>query len=240
MYHLTVTNRQSLLLFKKALIVFAFINFTCYLNAQSVGINTLTPDPSAALDIESSTGGLLIPRMTTAEISALSSPADGLMIYNTDLENSVMFVQGTAYELYNKTAGTVITLLSGVAPTFWTSIDNLSLTELLGLDIHRIQMDLTDASEIRIVANVTGLTLGLGGELSIALQYSTDGGSNWTYVDSSSFGPALSISVDGLIVTPWTEIDAAAKQDVQLRLVGQATGGVITQAGLGLVMLEIR
>ncbi|MEP2278178.1 hypothetical protein [Maribacter sp.] len=225
---------------KNAFVVVLFILLFNVSNAQSVGINTLTPDPSAALDIQSTTGGLLIPRMTTAEISSLVSPADGLMVFNSDLGNSMMFMGGAPYKLYNQTAGTVITVLSGIAPTFWLNIDNLSLTEFLGLDIHRFQMDLTDANEIRIVANVTGLTLGLGGELTIALQYSTDGGTTWTYVKSSSFGPALSISVDGLIVTPWTEIDAIAKQDVQLRLVGQASGGIITQAGLGLVMIEIR
>lgn len=232
--------KPELQLFKNYFIVILLIVFSYSAKAQSVGINTLTPDPAAALEIQSTTGGLLMPRMTTVEMDALVSPPDGLMVYNTDLNNSMMFVQGVPYELYNKTAGTVITILSGIAPTFWTSIDNLSLTEFLGLDVHRIQMDLSDASEIRIVANVTGLTLGLGGELSIALQYSTDGGSNWTYVNSSSFGPSLSISVDGLIVTPWTNIDTAAKGDVQLRLVGRATGGIITQAGLGLVMLEIR
>jgi len=239
-----MTPKQSPSKFKRikqntgfTILLFLAINMS---NAQSVGINTLTPDPSAALDIQSTTGGLLIPRMTTAEISALVSPADGLMVYNTDLNNSLMFVQGSPYKLYNQSAGTVITMLSGIAPVFWTSIDNLSLTEFLGLDVHRIKMDLTDANEIRIVANVTGLTLGLGGELTIALQYSVDDGSTWSYVKSSSFGPALSISVDGLIVTPWAEIDAIAKQDVQLRLVGKATGGVITQAGLGLVVLEIR
>ncbi|WP_289063416.1 hypothetical protein [uncultured Zobellia sp.] len=225
---------------KNYFIVILLIVFSYSAKAQSVGINTLTPNPSAALDIESTTGGLLIPRMTTAQISALSSPADGLMVYNSDIANTVMFYQGTPYELYNKGAGTVITVLSGIAPTFWTSISHLSLTEFLGLDIHRMQVDLSEASELRITANVSGVTLGLGGSLSIALQYSTDGGSTWTYVDSNSFGPELSISVDGLIVTPWTDIDLAARQDVQLRLVGRATGGVITQVGLGMVMLEIR
>ncbi len=237
---LKVFTSKIKVLNKQKNIFFILFLITCYSNAQSVGINTLTPDPSAALDIQSTTGGLLMPRMTTAEIDALVDPADGLMVYNTDVNNSVMFVQGAPYKLYNQTAGTVITVLSGIAPTFWLNIDNVEATELLGLDIHRIQMDLTDAKEIRIVANVSGLTLGLGGELSIALEYSTDGGVSWTYVGSNSFGPTLSISVDGLIVTPWTEIHNSAKQDVQLRLVGQATGGIITQVGLGLVMIEIR
>tara|TARA_B100000989_G_scaffold298494_1_gene288095 strand:+ start:3317 stop:4720 length:1404 start_codon:yes stop_codon:yes gene_type:complete len=49
-----------------------------------VGINTGAPDPSAALEISSTEKGLLIPRMTKAQRDAISSPATGLMIYQTD------------------------------------------------------------------------------------------------------------------------------------------------------------
>lgn len=52
--------------------------------AQNVGINPTgaLPDPSAMLDIASTSGGLLIPRMTTAQRNAIVSPAVGLYIYN--------------------------------------------------------------------------------------------------------------------------------------------------------------
>ncbi len=50
--------------------------------AGNVGIGTSTPDNSAALDVSSSTKGLLIPRMTTTQRNAIASPADGLLIYN--------------------------------------------------------------------------------------------------------------------------------------------------------------
>lgn len=54
-------------------------------NAQ-VGIGTTTPDASAALDITSTTRGLLLPRMTAAERDLISvSPAEtSLMIYCTN------------------------------------------------------------------------------------------------------------------------------------------------------------
>ena len=48
-----------------------------------VGIGTATPDASAKVDITSTTQGLLPPRMTTAQRDAISSPAEGLVIYNT-------------------------------------------------------------------------------------------------------------------------------------------------------------
>ena len=53
--------------------------------AQNVGINDdgSPPDNSAIVDVKSNTKGFLIPRMTTAQREAITSPADGLLIYNT-------------------------------------------------------------------------------------------------------------------------------------------------------------
>ena len=67
---------------KKIIIVY-FALLTALVNAQ-VGINTSTPDASAALDVESTTGGFLPPRMTQAQREAISSPANGLIVYQTD------------------------------------------------------------------------------------------------------------------------------------------------------------
>lgn len=53
--------------------------------AQSVGIGTASPDASALLDIASTTKGLLIPRLTTAQRTAIASPASGLVVYDTNL-----------------------------------------------------------------------------------------------------------------------------------------------------------
>ena len=50
-----------------------------------VGIGTTNPDASSMLDIKSTTKGMLIPRMTTAQKNAISSPANGLMVYDTDM-----------------------------------------------------------------------------------------------------------------------------------------------------------
>ena len=46
-----------------------------------IGIGTSSPDNSALLDMTSTTKGFLPPRMTQAQISAISSPADGLIVY---------------------------------------------------------------------------------------------------------------------------------------------------------------
>ena len=49
-----------------------------------VGIGTTTPDPSAVLDISSTEGGLLLPRMNETQRDNIASPAVGLLIYLID------------------------------------------------------------------------------------------------------------------------------------------------------------
>jgi hypothetical protein len=54
------------------------------IKSQNIGIGTSTPSASAMLDISSTSKGLLIPRMTSVQRSAIASPAAGLMVYDTD------------------------------------------------------------------------------------------------------------------------------------------------------------
>jgi len=68
--------------------------------SQSLAINNTgaTADASAILDAQSTTKGLLAPKMTAAQVAAISNPATGLVVYQTD---------GTAGFYYNAgTSGT--------------------------------------------------------------------------------------------------------------------------------------
>ena len=62
-----------------------FLILTTNVFAQ-VGIGTVTPNASSVLDITSTTQGMLTPRMTTAQRTSIALPADGLMVYDTDLK----------------------------------------------------------------------------------------------------------------------------------------------------------
>ena len=63
-------------------------------SVAQVGINIETADPSAALDITSTTGGLLPPRMTTSNRDAISA-AKGLVLFNTTT-NTLQINEGDA------------------------------------------------------------------------------------------------------------------------------------------------
>lgn len=64
------------------LLIVIFLNLFGIANAQ-IGIGTSTPNPSAILDLTSTTKGLLLPRMSSLEQFALVNPAIGLTIFNT-------------------------------------------------------------------------------------------------------------------------------------------------------------
>lgn len=71
---------------KKLLLSCAFIFCTYISNAQSLAVNGtgFAADASAILDVQSTSKGLLAPRMTAAQKEAIASPATGLTIYQTD------------------------------------------------------------------------------------------------------------------------------------------------------------
>lgn len=73
------------------------------LNGQSVAINDdgTVAHPSAMLDVKVSAAakkGVLIPRMTSAERTAIASPAVGLLVYDTSTK-SFWYYNGTAWAL---------------------------------------------------------------------------------------------------------------------------------------------
>jgi len=67
------------------------------LQAQ-VGIGTTNPDTKAALDISSNSKGLLIPRMTTAQRDAITSPTEGLIVFNSDTKRIEVYNAGSSGE----------------------------------------------------------------------------------------------------------------------------------------------
>jgi hypothetical protein len=67
----------------KHFLLFASLILSMQVIAQT-GIGTSTPDPSAKLHVASTDKGLLIPRMTSTQKGNITSPANGLLIYQTD------------------------------------------------------------------------------------------------------------------------------------------------------------
>src|SRR5882724_3647859 len=102
------------------------------LNAQSVAINTdgSAAHSSAILDIKSINKGMLAPRMTTVQRTAIATPAAGLLVYDTDT-NSFWFYTGSAWSNLSAsgTLGWLLTGNSGTNPAtnFIGTTDNTNL-----------------------------------------------------------------------------------------------------------------
>ena len=97
-------NILAMNLKKKMLSVSNFIILTLILASASnlqaqVGIasGSITPDASSMLEVQSTTKGLLTPRMTTSQKNAISNPATGLTIYQTDSTAGYYVYTGSAW-----------------------------------------------------------------------------------------------------------------------------------------------
>ncbi|MEP6804515.1 MAG: hypothetical protein ABI892_08325 [Flavobacterium sp.] len=87
-------NKPTLQNHKTLLLLFFFL-LTLTGNAQ-IGIGTTTPNATSILDITSTTKGMLTPRMTTLQRNAILTPADGLIVYDTDLKVFYYYSAGTS------------------------------------------------------------------------------------------------------------------------------------------------
>lgn len=78
--------------------------------SDGVGIGTITPHASAILDIQppSNNKGVLIPRLTTAQMDAISpAAASSLLVYNSTV-NNFYFYDGTGWQMVGTPKGAII------------------------------------------------------------------------------------------------------------------------------------
>jgi hypothetical protein len=100
---------------KKTFLLFALFLPIVTIVAQSVAINTdgAAAHTSAALDIKSTDKGMLVPRMTTAQRTAISNPATGLLIFDTTT-GSFWFYNGSSWaNLVDSNTGTSVWAANG-------------------------------------------------------------------------------------------------------------------------------
>ena len=82
--------------------------------AQSLAINTdgSTANASAMLDVKSTTKGMLIPRMTSAERTAIANPAAGLLVYDNETES---------FWFYKSESWTELVTGGGAGTNYWNT-----------------------------------------------------------------------------------------------------------------------
>jgi len=102
--------------------VFLFITNCAFAQGMSVNTTGTAADASAMMDVASTNKGMLVPRLTTTQRTGISSPAKGLLVYDSTL-SSFYFNSGTpgtpvwtavgGSSLPSGTNGQVLQLVSG-------------------------------------------------------------------------------------------------------------------------------
>ncbi|QKG52481.1 hypothetical protein [Hymenobacter sp. BRD67] len=149
---------HTLPFFRVALLLAVVGNFLTA-HAQGVGIGG-TPNAYAALDIISTTKGLLLPRQTNAQMLALS-PVAGLLVYNTDLAG-----------FYGYQA---VKAASSISQTAASSTSGVSLNQLQysGSVSQTFTAVATGVDYVTVYAFLTGFGIGSASSGSVALLQAT-------------------------------------------------------------------
>mgnify|MGYP001213529730 CR=1 FL=1 len=139
------------------LIVMAIFTISSLSAQVAINNDGSSADGSAMLDVKSDAAGILIPRMTQTQRDAISNPANGLLVYQTDGTTGFYYYDGSNWSAVDQTAdgsetkvtaGTNVTV-AGTGTTASPYVINavVSMTE--------VQRDALTASEGMIVYNST-------------------------------------------------------------------------------------
>lgn len=112
-------------------IIILFLIFIIFKSFGQVGIGTNTPANTAMLEVSSNNKGFLLPRMTSAQRSAIVSPVNGLQVYDTNT-NSIWYFNGTYWvnTLAMASAGDVKSGVQSADHSGWILLDGRALSTL--------------------------------------------------------------------------------------------------------------
>ena len=173
----------------KKIIILLLLALCCTLQTVAqVGIGTNTPNENAALELSSTSQGMLFPRMNSTQRDAIDSPAKGLTIFNTTL-NCIQTNIGTAdspswkclgyspsskgtaivssYTCSTASAGTMIvgTAVSGVSQTITatvTTVGTYSITATANGVTFAASGTFADTGAQNIVLTASGTPIAIG------------------------------------------------------------------------------
>lgn len=176
--------------YMRLLFFFMLVLTMANLSAQNIAINGTgaLPDGSAMLDITSTSKGMLIPRMTTAQRTAIVSPATGLLVYDTSLQTFYYF-DGTAWRsLLNGSSGWQITGNAGTSATtnFVGTTDNVTLKFRVN-NIHAGKLSVGNDVFLGYDAGTSNINVYATGVGSYAMHNNTSGASNTAIGYSASY-----------------------------------------------------
>ncbi len=139
----------------KIIITSYLLLITYYLSTAQIAINTdgTNPDASAMLDVSSTDKGILIPRMTTSEREAISSPATGLLVYDTDYNSFWYYANSTWNNLNNA-------ILSDTDNDTKIQVEESSDDDIIRFDLNGTEFMRLDSGRIEILNTGNSVFIG--------------------------------------------------------------------------------
>ncbi len=127
----------------KKFIFIPFVLISYFAIAQAVGIGTTTPNVSSSLDLGQSTKPFVLPRLTFTQMNTITTPAQGMLIYNTTEQ------QLYSYQRYRTTTHAGQSndrwqpISTGPRMLSWGVVDSFG-TQISGSFTHTITWDATN------------------------------------------------------------------------------------------------
>jgi hypothetical protein len=220
--------KQCILLFG-ALCLF----LTSAMAQNNVGIGTTTPSASAALDVQSTTQGMLVPRMTKAQRDLVATPATGLLIYQTDNTPGFYFYNGAWTSLNDNLGNHTATQNLAMGNNSITGANTITTTKL---NTSEISIGATNTSISLIALSATSSEIDATGKSFISLNSSSgsfhtihgiaggydgkilylDMSLGFTWVNNSTVEPISSNRLNGLLISAFTQSTTTGRHLIKL------------------------
>ena len=165
----------------RSVLFFLLVVLTTQFSAgQNIGVGTTTPNSKAILDINSTTKGILVPSMTSIQRLAITSPPNGLLVYDTDKSEFYHFnatawsplLNGDYWSRPNTNRRRISNLLDSVgvgttSPTEWLDVDgNIRSRNNVMADNSVTATGTVSGGSLVTTGNLTALGAGfVGGDL---------------------------------------------------------------------------
>ena len=117
--------------------------FTTTTISQSVGIGTNTPVASSVLDMGPSAKPVILPRLTTAQMNAVTSPTIGMFLYNTTEHQVYSYMRYRSNSITQIGVNRWQPVSTGPRMLAWGVVDSFGV-ELNGGGTHSVVWNSTD------------------------------------------------------------------------------------------------
>ena len=138
----------------------SFVDSLLLSTSSGVGVNTVSIDASAAFQVDSTTKGVLFPRMDTTQRNAIVSPAQSLLVYDTTINRYFYRHGGGYWQPVGDVDTTTQQIISGNKTFQSLSIDwadlGSSLPNLTGGNARYTSLRSNNASVLSLYSNLGG------------------------------------------------------------------------------------